>query len=318
VTGTESESVRVTGTESVETGSETLFEASGLTKSYRLPRTSLFGSTGVRHALRGVDLRLAAGSGVGVVGESGSGKSTLVRLLLGLDRPDAGTVRYRGRSVTAGRPRELRWLRREVQVVLQDPISSLNPRMTVGASVAEPLECLGVEGDHRARVDEVLVAVGLDPAARDRYPHEFSGGQRQRVAIARAIAPRPRVLVGDEPVSALDVSVRAQILDLLRELVTDYQLSLVLVSHDLGVVAQLCDQVIVMHDGAVVEQGDTRQVLSRPQHPYSRALLAAVPRLPDADKVLTGEAAATGEAAVTGAGALTGADALTGVEEGTR
>ncbi|SBW26678.1 ABC transporter ATP-binding protein [Protofrankia symbiont of Coriaria ruscifolia] len=258
----------------------TLFEASGLTRGYRLPRTSLFGPAGVRHAVHNVDLSLPDGHNLGIVGESGSGKSTLVRLLLGLDRPDAGTVHYRGRQVRPGRPRDLRWLRREVQVVLQDPLSSLNPRMPVGAIVAEPLECLGVDGDHHARADEVLHAVGLDPDVRTRYPHEFSGGQRQRIAIARALAPRPRVLVGDEPVSALDVSVRAQILDLLQELATSYRLSLVVVSHDIGVVARLCDQVIVMHGGEVVERGATETVLSGPAHAYTRTLVAAVPRLP--------------------------------------
>jgi peptide/nickel transport system ATP-binding protein len=261
-------------------GAEPLFEATGLGRSYRLPRTSPFGPPGVRHAVRDVSLRLADGAALGIVGESGSGKSTLVRLLLGLDRPDAGTVRYRGRPVVAGRPRALRWFRREVQVVFQDPAGSLDPRMTVGAAVAEPLACLGVPGDHGERVDEVLRAVDLDPDVRGRYPHEFSGGQRQRIAIARALAPRPRVLVGDEPVSALDVAVRAQILDLLGTLAERHHLGLVLVSHDVGVVARLCDQIAVMRGGTVVEQGATGDVLSRPAHPYTRALLAAVPRLP--------------------------------------
>nr|WP_261558189.1 ATP-binding cassette domain-containing protein [Frankia tisae] len=257
-----------------------LFEAEGLGRSYRLPRTSPFGPPGVRHAVHEVTLRLADGAALGIVGESGSGKSTLVRLLLGLDRPDAGTVRYRGRPVVPGRPRALRWFRREVQVVFQDPAGSLDPRMTVGAAVAEPLACLGVPGDHRERVDEVLRAVDLDPDVRGRYPHEFSGGQRQRIAIARALAPRPRVLVGDEPVSALDVAVRAQILDLLGRLAQRHRLGLVLVSHDVGVVARLCDQIAVMRDGTLVEQGATDAVLSRPAHPYTQALLAAVPRLP--------------------------------------
>jgi ABC-type glutathione transport system ATPase component len=250
--------------------------------------------SGVRHAVRDVSLTLGAGASLGIVGESGSGKSTLVRLLLGLDRADAGVVRYLGRPVRAGRPRDLRWLRRDVQVVLQDPVTSLNPRLTVEAIVAEPLECLRIEGDHGGRVDEVLRAVGLPPDVRRRYPHEFSGGQRQRIAIARALAPRPRILVGDEPVSALDVAVRAQILDLLAELTSAGDtsagpgsagprtagLSLILVSHDLGVVARLCDQVAVMRTGRIVERGGTDRVLATPSHPYTRALLAAVPRLP--------------------------------------
>ncbi|WP_407661339.1 ABC transporter ATP-binding protein [Frankia nepalensis] len=287
---------------SARAAAEAAFEVTGLSRSFPLPRAARrgpghpdAGSGGQpgdgkragrasrhasRQAVRGVTLTLPAGASLGIVGESGSGKSTLVRLLLGLDRPDAGTVRYRGRLVRAGRPRDLRWLRRDVQVVLQDPVASLNPRLTVGAIVAEPLECLRVAEDHDARVDEVLRAVDLPTEVRGRYPHEFSGGQRQRIAIARALAPRPRVLVGDEPVSALDVSVRAQILDLLAELTIASQLSLILVSHDLGVVARLCDQVAVMRAGEFVEQGPTAQVLANPAHPYTRTLLAAVPRLP--------------------------------------
>jgi ABC-type glutathione transport system ATPase component len=266
-----------------------VFEVDRLSRAFPLPRAGR-GSAGrggrearVRHALRDVSLTLPDGASLGIVGESGSGKSTLVRLLLGLDRPDAGTVRYRGREVRAGRPRDLRWLRRDVQVVLQDPATSLDPRMPVGAIVAEPLECLRVAENHDVRVDEVLRAVELSPDVRRRYPHEFSGGQRQRIAIARALAPRPRVLVGDEPVSALDVSVRAQILDLLATLTVANDLSLVLVSHDLGVVARLCDQVAVMHAGEIVEHGPTTQVLDHPSHPYTQALLAAVPRLPAPD-----------------------------------
>ena len=164
--------------------------------------------------------------------------------------------------------------------MLQDPLSSLDPRMTIASIIREPLVCLDVPGDHDERIDEVLTAVGLDPQLRRRYPHEFSGGQQQRIAIARAIAPRPTLLVGDEPVSALDVSVRVQILDLLRRLADEYRFSLILVSHDLGVVRYLCEDVIVLRDGVVVERGATESVLSRPQHPYTQALLRAVPRLP--------------------------------------
>ncbi|MFF3440004.1 ABC transporter ATP-binding protein [Streptosporangium sp. NPDC002721] len=260
--------------------SEPLLRADGLSRSYRLPRTSLLGSRAVRHAVREVTFELAEGSSLGIVGESGAGKSTLIRLLLALDRADAGTVRYRGRDVRPGRPGALRWFRREVAVVLQDPMSSLDPRMTIGRTVAQPLRALAVPGDHAARVAEVLTAVGLDPEAGARYPHQFSGGQRQRAAIARALAPRPRVLVGDEPVSALDVSTRAQVLDLLAGLAAAERLSVIVVSHDLGVVRQLCDQVLILHDGAVVEQGPTARVFERPGHAYTRTLLDAVPRLP--------------------------------------
>jgi ABC-type microcin C transport system duplicated ATPase subunit YejF len=257
-----------------------LLTGTGLTRHYPLPRTSLFGPRAMRVALDGVDVAIAEGASLGIVGESGSGKSTLVRILLGLDRPTSGTVHYRGRAIEPDRPRRLRWFRREAQIVLQDPLSSLDPRMTIASIIREPLVCLDVEEDHDARITEVLAAVGLDPAWRSRYPHEFSGGQQQRIAIARAIVPRPQLLVGDEPVSSLDVSVRVQILDLLRQLATDYDLTLVLVSHDLGVVRYLCDDVMVLRDGVAVERGRTAEVFSSPQHEYTRSLLAAVPRLP--------------------------------------
>jgi len=259
-----------------------LLHAEGIRRDFALPRTSLFGPHPVRHALRGVDMAVPAGGSLGIVGESGSGKSTLVRILLGLDRATAGTVTFRDRVIVPGRPRELRWFRREVQVVLQDPLSSLDPRMRVESIIAEPLRCLDVAEDHDARIDEVLAAVGLDADMRDRYPHEFSGGQQQRIAIARAIAPRPAVLVGDEPVSALDVSVRAQILDLLGSLADEHEMSLVLVSHDLGVVRYLCDDVLVLHDGAVAESGPAERVLLHPRDDYTRQLVTAVPRLPPA------------------------------------
>ena len=249
---------------------------------YALPRTSLFGPRAVRTALGGVDIELEEGGSLGIVGESGSGKSTLVRILLALDRATAGEVRYRDQVIEPGKPRDLQWFRRDAQIVMQDPLSSLDPRMTIASIVREPLVCLDVPGDHDERITEVLEAVGLDPSWRHRYPHEFSGGQQQRIAIARAIAPRPRLLVGDEPVSALDVSVRVQILDLLRGLAEQYELSLVLVSHDLGVVRYLCDDVVVLREGVVVERGPTTDVFSNPTHPYTQALLAAVPRLPEA------------------------------------
>ncbi|OLR94340.1 ABC transporter ATP-binding protein [Actinokineospora bangkokensis] len=256
-----------------------MLTAAGVHRSYTLPRRSLFGPAAVRHAVRDVSLDLAAGERLGVVGESGSGKSTLLRVLLGLDRPDAGTVQFRGRPVLAGR--DLGWFRREVQMVPQDPYGSLDPRMRVGSSIREPLECLSVPGDHTARVAALLAAVGLEPDAATRYPHEFSGGQRQRIAIARALGPEPAVLLADEPFSALDVAVRAQVLTLVQDLVDRLGLALVLVSHDIGVVQQLCDRVLVLKDGVAVEQGRTADVLRAPSHPYTRALLDAVPRLPD-------------------------------------
>ena len=259
---------------------EVLLSARGIERVYRLPRTSPFGPRGERRALAGVDLDIASGASIGIVGESGSGKSTLARILLGLDKATAGTVSFRGRDVRPGPPASLRWLRREVQIVFQDPLSSLDPRMTAAAIVREPLIGLDVDGDHDDRIVEVLAAVGIDPSARDRYPHEFSGGQQQRIAIARALAPRPQVLVADEPVSALDVSVRSQILDLLEQLKREFHLSLVMVSHDLGVINTLCDDVLVLHQGRCVERGPTTDVFTNPTDDYTQRLVAAVPRLP--------------------------------------
>jgi ABC-type microcin C transport system duplicated ATPase subunit YejF len=257
-----------------------LLAATAIRRVYPLPRTAVLGGRAERVALDGVDVAIPEGGSLGIVGESGSGKSTLVRILLGLDRATSGTVTYRGQPIAPARPRAMRWFRREAQVMLQDPLSSLDPRMTIGAVIREPLVCLRVPEDHDARTTEVLEAVGLDPTWRTRYPHELSGGQQQRVAIARAIAPRPKLLVGDEPVSALDVSVRVQILDLLRRLADEYELTLVLVSHDLGVVNYLCDDVMVLRGGVAVEQGPTARVFATPAHEYTRSLLAAVPRMP--------------------------------------
>src|SRR5581483_11822810 len=211
---------------------------------------------------------LVRGEPLGVVGESGSGKTTLMRLLLGLERPDQGTVSYLGKD-----------LRREVQVVFQDPASALDPRMRVAEIITEPLRVLRLPGDRQARLFELLDAVGLPRDAAGRYPHEFSGGQRQRIAIARALAPHPRVLIGDEPVSALDVSVRAQILNLLEDLRAGFDLTLVLVSHDLSVVRHMCERVLVMSRGEVVEQGPSREIFRSPKHPYTRLLLDSIPTL---------------------------------------
>ncbi|MCK2027007.1 MULTISPECIES: ABC transporter ATP-binding protein [Microbacterium] len=258
-----------------------LIEARGLRRDFVVPKRTTFERTRRQTALEPTDLDVVEGSSVGIIGESGSGKSTLVRLLLGLDRPTAGTVAVDGRAVdAAASARALHWLRRQTGLVFQDPYASLDPRMTAGQIVREPLWALGIEGDHRARVREVLAQVGLEPDMGDRYPHEFSGGQRQRIALARAIVHRPRILVGDEPLSALDVTVRAQILDLLRELKATSELTLLLVSHDIGVVQNLCDTVVVMKDGRIVERGATADVLLHPAHDYTRALLAAIPVIP--------------------------------------
>lgn len=251
---------------------------SELTRVYRRPRRSLFTPGEEVHALRGIDLDIPTGSRYGIVGESGSGKSTLMRLLSGLDRPTSGSIRFAGTEI-AGRPESaLKFLRRDLQIVFQDPMGSLDPRMSVRDIIAEPLVSLGYTGI-KARVDELLDAVGLPRESAYRYPHQFSGGQRQRISIARALSPHPKVLVADEPVSALDVSVRAQILNLLMDLVDDFHLTLIFVSHDLSVVRYLCDTVAVMHEGSIVERGATAAVYENPQHPYTQSLLAAVPTL---------------------------------------
>jgi peptide/nickel transport system ATP-binding protein len=251
-----------------------------------LTRTFGRGQHEVR-AVDGVSLDVPSGGRLGIVGESGSGKSTLIRMLAALDTPTSGQLLFQGRPITGLPESQLGFLRSAVQLVFQDPRSSLDPRMRVGQIITEPLRSRLLRGrddvpsDRNRRLAEVLEAVGLPLDAARRYPHEFSGGQRQRIAIARALAPRPQVLIADEPVSALDVSVRAQVLNLLNDLVRDNALTLVFVSHDLTVVQHVCDTVAVMRAGQLVELGPTAEVYHRPRADYTRALLDAVPRLPD-------------------------------------
>ncbi|WP_244857506.1 dipeptide ABC transporter ATP-binding protein [Agromyces archimandritae] len=256
----------------------------GLTKTYTRRGRLLRGSKRIE-ALGGLDLEIAAGERFGIVGESGSGKSTLLRILAGLSRAGSGEVEVAGVRVDGASERELGMLRRQLQIVFQDPMGSLDPRMRVRDIVAEPLlnpanlrAGAGGEG-RRELVARVLEQVGLPADAAERYPHEFSGGQRQRISIARALVCTPRVLLADEPVSALDVSVRAQVLNLLADLIDEAQLTLVFVSHDLGVVRYLCDRVAVMQAGRIVEIGPTEEIYERPQHPYTRSLVQASPSL---------------------------------------
>jgi ABC-type glutathione transport system ATPase component len=233
---------------------------------------------GGAEVLNGVSFGVTPGRSMALVGESAAGKTTLLRLLLGLRRPTNGTVLFQGRPLPTGH-RAARPFRQHVQTVFQDPYSSLDPRQRVGRIVGEPLRALGF-ADHTRRVAAALDAVGLPADTADRYPDEFSGGQRQRIAIARAIAVEPTVLLADEPVSALDVNTKVRIIDLLAELRTSRGLTLVMVSHDLAVVASLCDETVVLEHGRVVEQGPTGEVLGSPRDAYTRRLIASVPRLP--------------------------------------
>ncbi len=257
---------------------EVLLEAVGLRKEFGRGQ-------GRFAAVDGVDLVVHAGETLGVVGESGSGKTTLGRMLVRLLDPTQGEVRYRGKDIARLGDRQLRPLRRELQMVFQDPVSSLNPRRSIGESIADPLRAAGDLTDRQiaSRVGELLERVGLEASWYHRYPHEFSGGQRQRVGIARALAPQPRLVVCDEPVSALDVSTQAQVVALLGDLQRDLGLALVFVAHDLAVVRQVSDRVAVMQSGRVVEEGSADEVYANPRDPYTRRLLAAVPVLDPAE-----------------------------------
>ncbi|MCK8679821.1 ABC transporter ATP-binding protein [Streptomyces lichenis] len=265
-------------------GAEPLLEVTDLVRHYPLTRGVLLRrQVGAVRAVDGVSFTLAAGRTLGVVGESGCGKSTLARLLVGLERPTSGLVRYRGEDITRLSGRALRAVRRNIQMVFQDPYTSLNPRMTVGDIIGEPFEIhpeAAPRGDRRGRVRELLELVGLDPEHASRYPHQFSGGQRQRVGIARALALRPEVVVADEPVSALDVSVQAQVVNLMRRLQDELGLAYVVIAHDLSVVRHISDQVAVMYLGRIAEYGTGEQIHDHATHPYTQALLSAVP-VPD-------------------------------------
>jgi len=233
-------------------------------------------------AVDGVSFTLHEGETLGLVGESGCGKSTVCRAILQLVTPTSGSVRFAGQEMVGRSPRELRPLRREIQMIFQDPFASLNPRKRVGQIIGDPLELHGVArgAELKRRVQELLERVGLQAEHYNRYPHEFSGGQRQRIGIARAIGLRPKLIIADEPVSALDVSVQAQIINLLDELQREFSMAYLFVAHDLGVVRHVSDRVAVMYLGKIVEQADADSVYRQPRHPYTNALLSAVP-IPD-------------------------------------
>lgn len=258
-----------------------LLEAEGLTVRFALPRESLFGPRKVLEAVRGVSFALDRGRTLGLVGESGSGKTTAAMAAIRLAPVAAGEVRFEGQALTGLEGEALRRRRADMQVIFQDPYSSLNPRARVGEIVAEPLELQGM-GDAASRRDrarELFGLVGLRPDQLALFPHQFSGGQRQRVSIARALATNPKLVVCDEPVSALDVAIQAQILNLLRRLQEELGLGYLFISHDLGVVRQICDDVAVMYLGKIVEQAPRAEIFARPRHPYTRALLEAAPSL---------------------------------------
>jgi ABC-type glutathione transport system ATPase component len=258
-----------------------VIQVTNVVRDYHRPRTSLLRPAPVVHALRGVSLEVQAGERFGIVGESGCGKSTLLRIIAALDRATSGQVVVEGTDITRLPERRLKFLRENLQLVFQDPMSSLDPRMRVRDIIAEPLVVQGHPASGE-RVRELLDAVGLSADAGDRYPHQFSGGQRQRISIARALAPRPRILIADEPVSALDVSVRAQVLNLISDLVDELNLTLIFVSHDLSVIKHVCDRVAVMNAGEIVETGPTGMVYATPTHPYTRRLVSSIPTLPRA------------------------------------
>ncbi|MEV2249912.1 dipeptide ABC transporter ATP-binding protein [Streptomyces sp. NPDC050147] len=263
---------------------EPILQVRGLVKHYPLTQGIVIRKQiGAVKAVDGVDFDLRQGETLGIVGESGCGKSTVAKMLVNLERPTAGEIRYKGEDISKLSGRALKAVRRNIQMVFQDPYTSLNPRMTVGDIIGEPYEIhpeVAPKGSRRQKVRELLDVVGLNPEYINRYPHQFSGGQRQRIGIARGLALRPEIIVADEPVSALDVSVQAQVVNLLDQLQNDFDLSYVFIAHDLSIVRHISDRVGVMYLGRIVEIGTEDEIYEHPTHPYTQALLSAVP-VPD-------------------------------------
>ncbi len=257
----------------------TILEVRDLKKAFAVRRGFLQRTGGAIRAVDGVDLEIRSNQTLGLVGESGCGKSTVARLILRLLLPDSGLIRFEGREITGLDEREFKPLRKRMQMIFQDPYSSLNPRMTVAQSIVEGVRMAGIKSkaDQRRRVEQLLDMVGMPKASADRYPHEFSGGQRQRVGIARALSVAPQLILCDEPISALDVSIQAQIINLLKDLQRDLGLSYLFISHDLNVVSYICDYVCVMYRGRIMESAPAKVLFESARHPYTLKLLAAIP-----------------------------------------
>ncbi len=277
---------RASGTDGCPPVNKSLLAVSDLVKHFPLESKGLFEERPLLRAVDGVSFEVERGETIGLVGESGCGKSTTARLLLRLIEPTSGTVLFDGRAVFDSSREELKRLRREMQIVFQDPLSSLNPRMSVGVSIAEPLRFHGIGSRHERfeRACEYLEIVGLSAGYFDRFPHEFSGGQNQRVAIARALILQPKLLILDEPVSALDVSIRAQVLKLLEDLQGEFQLTYIFISHDLSVVKRFCARTGVLYLGKLVELSESERLYREPLHPYTQALISAIPSPDPSDR----------------------------------
>jgi peptide/nickel transport system ATP-binding protein/oligopeptide transport system ATP-binding protein len=262
-------------------GNDPLIEVRDLVKHFPINKGVIFTRrVGAVQAVDGVSFDVQRGETLGIVGESGCGKSTTARLLMRLMAPTSGSIRFDGQEIATAKGAELKQLRRGMQMIFQDPYSSLNPRKTIGSIIGEPFAIHGIHDDAAAQkraVQEIMDIVGLNPEHYNRYPHEFSGGQRQRIGVARALALRPKMIIADEPVSALDVSIQAQILNLLRDLQRELNLTLVFIAHDLSVVRHMCDRIAVMYLGKIVELASSEQLYAHPRHPYTGALLSAVP-----------------------------------------